>query len=78
MVCSIERACDLGKVQTDDMQIDSGCCRGSVPQKKLNMVEARSRFDEVGGKAVPQGMHAGRFFDAGTLFCGLEDRLYRR
>jgi len=37
------------------------------------MVEARSRFYEVGGKAVPQGMNAYRFCDTGTLFCSLED-----
>ena len=76
--CSIERACDLGKVQTTDMQIDGGCCGRPVPKEKLDMVEARSRFYEVGGKAVPQGMNADRFCDTGTLFCSFEDRLYRR
>ena len=51
--CSIERACDLGQVQPTDMQIDGGRCRRSVAQKQLDMVEARSRFNEMGGKAVP-------------------------
>jgi len=32
------------------MQIDGGRRRGSVAQKQLNMVEARSRFNQVGGK----------------------------
>jgi hypothetical protein len=49
----IKGAYDLGKVQPTDMQIDGGRCGGSMPQKQLNMVEARSRFNEVGGKAVP-------------------------
>ena len=75
--CSIEGACDLGKVQTTDMQIDGGRCGRPVPQKKLDVVEARSRFYEVGGKAVPQGMNAYRFCDTGTLYCGAKDRLYR-
>ena len=51
--CSIEGACDLGKVQTTDMQIDGGRCGRPVTQEKLDMVEARSRFYEVCGKAVP-------------------------
>ena len=51
--CSIEGTYDLGQVQPTDMQIDGGRCRGSVAQKQLDMVEARSRFNQMGGKAVP-------------------------
>ena len=51
--CSIEGTDDLGQVQPTDMQIDGGRGRGSVAQKHLDMMEARSRFNQVGGKAVP-------------------------
>jgi len=51
--CSIEGAYDLAQVQPTDMQIDGGCCRRSVAEKKLDMVEARARFNEMGRKAVP-------------------------
>ena len=51
--CSIEGTDDLGQIQPTDMQIDGGRCGGSVAQKHLDMVEARSRFNQVGGEAVP-------------------------
>ena len=51
--CSIEGTGDLGQVQPTDMQIDGGRCGRSVAQKHLDMMEARSRFNQVGGKAVP-------------------------
>ena len=51
--CSIEGTDDLGQVQTTDMQIDGGRCGRSVAQKQLDMMEARSRFNQVGGEAVP-------------------------
>ena len=51
--CSIEGTEDLGQVQPTDMQIDGGRCRGPVSQQQLNMMETRSRFNQVGGKAVP-------------------------
>ena len=51
--CSIEGTDDLGQVQPADMQIDGGRCGGPVPQKKLDMMETRSRFNEMGCKAVP-------------------------
>jgi len=50
---SIEGTYDLGQVQPTDMQIDGGRCGRPVPQKQLDMVEARSRFNEMGCKAVP-------------------------
>ena len=50
--CSIEGTDDLGQVQPTDMQIDGGRCGRSVTQKHLDMMEARSRFNQVGGKAV--------------------------
>jgi hypothetical protein len=50
---SIEGTYNLGQVQPADMQIDGGRCRRPVSQKQLHMVEARSRFYEVGGKAMP-------------------------
>ena len=50
---SIEGTDDLGQVQPTDMQIDSGRCGGSVAQKQLDMMEARSRFNQVCGEAVP-------------------------
>jgi len=46
--CSIEGRNDLGQIQPADMQIDGGRRRGSVAKKQLNMVEACSRFNEVG------------------------------
>ena len=50
---SIEGTYDLGQVQPTDMQIDGGRCGRAVSQKQLNMVEACSRFNEMGRKAVP-------------------------
>jgi hypothetical protein len=41
------------------------------------MVETRSGFNQMGGKAVPQRMHAGRFYDAGLFLCFVEELLYR-
>ena len=52
LCCLIERRNDLRQIQPADMQINGGRRRGSVAQKQLNMVEARSRFNQVGGKAV--------------------------
>jgi hypothetical protein len=75
--CFIERRYDLGQIQPAHMQIDSGCCRGSVAKKQLDMVETRSSFNEMGGKAVPQHMHACRFCDAGLFLCFVEELLYR-
>jgi hypothetical protein len=51
--CSIEGTEDLGQVQPTDMQIDGGRCGRSVAKKHLDMMEARSRFNQVGGEAVP-------------------------
>ena len=51
--CSIEGTDDLGQVQPTDMQIDGGRSRRSVAQKHLDMMEARSRFNQMGGEAVP-------------------------
>jgi hypothetical protein len=50
---SIEGTEDLGQVQPTDMQIDGGRGGRSVAQKHLDMMEACSRFNQVGGKAVP-------------------------
>ena len=70
--CSIEGTDDLGQVQPADMQIDGGRCRGSVAQKHLDMMEARSCFNQMGSKGMPQCMDAGRLGDAGTLFCSIK------
>ena len=51
--CSIKGTEDLGQVQPTDMQIDGGRGGRSVAQKHLDMMEARSRFNQVGGEAVP-------------------------
>ena len=48
----IEGTEDLGQVQPADMQIDGGRCGRSVAQKQLDMMEARSRFNQVGREAV--------------------------
>jgi len=77
LVGFIEGTCDLGQVQTTDMEIDGGRCRGSVTKEQLDMVETRSGLNQMGGKAVPQGMHAGRFGNAGTLLRLLKDLLDR-
>jgi len=50
---SIEGTDDLGQVQPTDMQIDSGRGGRSVPKKHLDMMEARSRFNQVSGETVP-------------------------
>lgn len=41
-----------GQVKPTDMQIYCGRCRGPVAQKQLDMVEARSRFNEMSCKTV--------------------------
>ena len=51
--CTIEGTDDLGQVQPTDMEVDGGRCGRSVAQKHLDMMEARSRFNQVGGEAVP-------------------------
>ena len=51
--CSIEGTDDLGQVQPTDMQIDGGRGGRSMAQKHLDMMEACSRFNQVGGEAVP-------------------------
>jgi hypothetical protein len=51
--CSIEGTDDLGQVQPTDMQIDGGRGGRSVAQKHLDMMEARSRLNQMGGEAVP-------------------------
>jgi hypothetical protein len=50
---SIERTDDLGQVEPTDMQIDGGRYGRSVTQKHLDMVETRSRLNQVGSEAVP-------------------------
>jgi len=50
---SIEGTDDLGQVQPTDMQIDGGRCGRPVAQKHLDMMKARSCFNQVGCKAVP-------------------------
>ena len=50
---SIEGTEDLGQIQPTDVQIDGGRCGRSVAQKQLDMMEACSRFNQVGGEAVP-------------------------
>jgi len=50
---SIEGTEDLGQIQPTDMQIDGSRSRRSVAQKHLDMMEARSRFNQMGGEAVP-------------------------
>jgi len=51
--CTIEGTDDLGQVQPTDMEVDGGRCGRSVAQKHLDMMEARSRFNQVGREAVP-------------------------
>ena len=50
---SIEGTENLGQVESTDVQIDGGRSGRSVAQKHLDMMEAGSRFNQVGGKAVP-------------------------
>ena len=51
--CFIEGTYDLGQVQPADMQIDGGRCGGPVAEKKLDMMETRSRLNQVGSETVP-------------------------
>ena len=50
---SIEGTDDLGQVQPTDMQIDGGRGGSSVAEEHLDMVETCSRFNQMGGEAVP-------------------------
>ena len=49
----VEGTDDLGQVQPTDMQIDGGRRGGSMAQKHLDMMEARSRFNQVSREAMP-------------------------
>ncbi len=51
--CSIEGTDDLSQVEPTDMQIDGGRDGRSVAQKHLDMMEACSCFNQVGGETVP-------------------------
>ena len=51
--CSVEGTDDLGQVQPTDMEIDGGRGGRSMAQKQLDMMEARSCFNQMGGEAVP-------------------------
>ena len=50
---SIKGTGNLCQVQPTDMQVDGGRCGRSVAEKQLDMVETRSRFNQMGRKAVP-------------------------
>ena len=50
---SVKGTRNLSQVQPTDMQIDGGRCGGPVAEKQLDVVEARSRFNEMGRKTVP-------------------------
>ena len=73
----IERRGDLGQIQPAHLQIDGGRGRGSMAQQQLDMVETRSGFNQMRGKAVSQRMDAGRFGDAGPFLGLVEELLYR-
>lgn len=49
---SIERTDDLSQVEPTDVQIDGGRDGRSVAQKHLDMMEARSHLNQMGGEAV--------------------------
>jgi len=51
--CSIEGTYDLRQVQSADMEVDGGRCGGPVTKKQLDMMETRSRFNQMGREAVP-------------------------
>jgi len=51
--CLIEGTDDLGQVQPTDVEIDGGRCGRSVTQKQLDMMETRSRFNQVCRETVP-------------------------
>src|SRR4030043_1045556 len=55
--CSIEGTDDLGQGQPTDMQIDGGRGGRSGAKKTLEMMEARSRFNQMGGEGMPQCMY---------------------
>jgi hypothetical protein len=58
----------LGQVQPTDMQIDGGRGGRSVAKKHLDMMEARSRFNQMGSKGMPLMPSAGLL---GLCICGL-------
>jgi hypothetical protein len=51
--CSIEGTYNLRQVQPADMQVNGGRRGGPVAEQKLDVVETRSRFNQMGRKAVP-------------------------
>src|SRR5262249_9140562 len=54
----IERAVDLGQVPPGDVEIPCGRVDGAVAEQKLDRVEIHPGFQQMRGKAMPEGMDA--------------------
>ena len=64
-VKQIQRAGDLGEGGAADVQIDHGGRQSRVTQEHLDSAQIVAGLQKMGGEAVPQGVDARPFLNAG-------------
>ena len=64
-VKQIQGARDLGQGGAADVQVDHGGGQSRVAQEHLDSAQIVTSFQKMGGEAVPQGVDACAFLDAG-------------
>ena len=72
----IQWAADLAKGFGAYVGVDLSGLARAVPQQCLDVAKVGSLLQEVGGKAMAQGMHGGRFCNARLFLGPVEDGLY--
>jgi hypothetical protein len=60
---------DQGQVMVADMEINGGRCRGSVPQKQLDMVQAGSGLNQMSGYVLYNSLIDMLFFPPHKCCC---------
>ena len=73
---TIEGTGYLRQVHLADVEINGRGRGRPVTEEQLHMVQARPRFNQMSGKAVPERMYACRFCDTGASFGLKEDIPY--
>jgi hypothetical protein len=53
------------------MEVNAGCLDAGMPEQVLDHKDVRSRFQQVGGEAMPQRVNTYRFCDVGFFFASL-------
>ena len=55
----IDRAHDLGEILAGDVEINRGGLEAAVAHETLDVVQIAAAFQQMGGKAMPEGMNRG-------------------